>query len=568
MVKLNEFTAVLCLYNAHTWRPTASVRDRVGGAGSRRGTEALRTGGPHPTRPYAVSGRRCSSQQLLLVLAVAAAPASALRLTGTWRTDSFFLFLAKFGFQRTRSPNRHDTEGHIFGNVTSASGAPAPALLAVLDRTFFIDYYTNRSWADRDTACRRMFAQLGRVAYDSRCFDDGEEDFLRRVPCAAGELCPDEDAPANVVPGHQFTYSIQDVHQPRFWYLSLVACHRDPQTCEWRHTRQPITIEYDIWLVNGNPHNRAQNPLEYQFSFDEQDTVEVHLAFMGLYTLLAPFQLYASLQQRHSLTRLFTASLITGLAGWLLRAVHSVKMALDGVGIQPISIGGDCLNMAAQLQLMLVLMLLAQGWTVRDPLVSGNRRLLAVWSVYGLISVLLYVWNRTEVDVIYDIDEYQTWPGWLALALRLAIMCWFLWELRATMAGQRAETRLQFLLHFGAASLLWFLYLPVVALIALTISALWRHKLLLALSGSADFLAFAIMTHLLWPARSRRYFQLDTPDLDVFDELEEFSQATHVLLSAAPLPDVTRGAARNGASLGTAERPDGHGRGADTKRSA
>ena len=46
-----------------------------------------------------------------------------------------------------------------------------------------------------------------------------------------------------------------------------------------------------------------------------------------------------------------------------------------------------------QLLLMLVLMLLAQGWTVRDPLISGNRRLLAIWGVYGVISVLLYVWN-------------------------------------------------------------------------------------------------------------------------------------------------------------------------------
>ncbi|KAF0287910.1 hypothetical protein FJT64_013676 [Amphibalanus amphitrite] len=78
------------------------------------------------------------------------------------------------------------------------------------------------------------------------------------------------------------------------------------------------------------------------------DTVEVHLAFLGLYTLLAPFQLYASLRQRHSLTRLFTGALVTGLAGWMLRAAHSVKMALDGVGWRPVSIIGDCLNMAAQ----------------------------------------------------------------------------------------------------------------------------------------------------------------------------------------------------------------------------
>ncbi|KAF0287908.1 hypothetical protein FJT64_013674 [Amphibalanus amphitrite] len=210
---------------------------------------------------------------LSLLLVVLAPFVSPLRLTGTWHSDSFFLFLSKFGFQRTSSPNRRDSEGHIFGNVTTVSGSESGepgALLAVLDRTFFLDFYTNRSWPARDAACRRMFAGLSRVAYDARCFDDGEEDFLRRVPCPRGALCPDEDAPENVVTGHQFTYSIQDVHQPRFWYISLVACHRDPVTCEWRHTRQPISVQYDIWLVNGDPRKRAQNPLEYQFSFDEQ----------------------------------------------------------------------------------------------------------------------------------------------------------------------------------------------------------------------------------------------------------------------------------------------------------
>ena len=83
----------------------------------------------------------------------------------------------------------------------------------------------------------------------------------------------------------------------------------------------------------------------------------------------------------------------------------------------------------------------------------------------------------------------------------------------------------------------------------------WRFT---ALSGSADFLAFAIMTQLLWPSRSRSYFQLDTPEPDFSDELEQFSQATHVLNSDRtadqtgdqtrepppwPLPDVTREAA-------------------------
>lgn len=89
------------------------------------------------------------------------------------------------------------------------------------------------------------------------------------------------------------------------------------------------------------------------------------------------------------------------------------------------------------------------------------------------------MFEQTEVDVIEDIDEYQTWPGWLTLALRVLIMVWFLFELRNTMTYEHNSNKLHFFLHFGAASLVWFIYLPVVALIALQVSPLWRYKLLL-----------------------------------------------------------------------------------------
>jgi Rhodopsin-like GPCR transmembrane domain len=86
---------------------------------------------------------------------------------------------------------------------------------------------------------------------------------------------------------------------------------------------------------------------------------------------------------------------------------------------------------------------------------------------------------QTEVDIIWDIDEYQTWPGWLVLCCRSLMMLWFLWELRNTMRYEHSTKKLDFLLHFGASSLVWFIYLPIVALVALQISPLWRYKLLL-----------------------------------------------------------------------------------------
>lgn len=62
---------------------------------------------------------------------------------------------------------------------------------------------------------------------------------------------------------------------------------------------------------------------------------------------------------------------------------------------------------------------------------------------------------------------------------RSTMMLWFLWELRITMKYEHSTQKLDFLLHFGASSLVWFIYLPIVAIIAVNVNPLWRYKLLL-----------------------------------------------------------------------------------------
>ena len=65
------------------------------------------------------------------------------------------------------------------------------------------------------------------------------------------------------------------------------------------------------------------------------------------------------------------------------------------------------------------------------------------------------------MDVIEDIEEYQTVPGIIILVLRVVVMIVFLVALRDTMAHEYTPERVDFFLHFGAASLVWFIYLPV-----------------------------------------------------------------------------------------------------------
>lgn len=140
---------------------------------------------------------------------------NATHLVGTFRTNEFFKMIAKFGFQKTERHSQRDSYGYIYGNISSKQQFPVAVTLAVLDKFSFLPLYDNRSVANRDLACQRMFSTIDQIAYDRKCHTANKYDFLRRIPCKRGELCSDEDKPADIIANTQFTYVISDLNQPR-----------------------------------------------------------------------------------------------------------------------------------------------------------------------------------------------------------------------------------------------------------------------------------------------------------------------------------------------------------------
>lgn len=473
---------------------------------------------------------------VFLTLAFLSFECQALHIQGTFNPkNDFFRFLAKFGFQKTELRRRDDSQGFIYGNITllnqneTVNTTQQRVTLAVLDRGYFLEYYGNRTIFDKARACDKMFRKISTAAYDPNCFDQGEEDFLRTVPCPRGQLCPEEDNPMHVVKGYQLTYRIQDLATSRFWYLSLVACRRNPVTCEW----EPVSdfdsdIAYDLYLLNGNPEGRNKNMFKLQFSYDNQDLLEVYILLLIVYTILTPLQFYAVNRQKHPISRLLAAALTVQIIALLSITTHFLLFATNGQGVPGLENFGDVLEIFSQSLFMLLLLLLAMGWAVTRQEVACKTALFTLWSLYTLVHLLLYIWKKTEVDVIEDVEEYQTIPGVIILVLRVVVMLCFLLALRETMMHEFSQERLQFFLHFGAASLVWFIYLPLVAIVALQISALWRTKFLTGITYSADTFAYGVLIHLLWPSRTQQYFLLAT-SVDHTDELEELCQSAKQL---------------------------------------
>lgn len=104
-----------------------------------------------------------------------------------------------------------------------------------------------------------------------------------------------------------------------------------------------------------------------------------------------------------------------------------------------------------------------------------------------------------------DTEQFNSTPMRLSLLLRIVIMVYFLLELRTTMILEQEQKKLQFYLHFGALSMVWFVHSVIVYVISLRVEAVWQSKLISGFSSAANFLAFTITTSLLWPKSSRSY---------------------------------------------------------------
>ncbi|XP_030563809.1 uncharacterized protein LOC115764708 isoform X1 [Drosophila novamexicana] len=563
-----------CICNLAATTAATEKATQSSGAGSRATNLVIRSAmyaASLSTQPPSTPASHSIQWLLLLVMLALQSPAaSSTHISGEFHTADFFQFLIKFGFQKADPPTPRSavSYGYIYGNVTSPDTYSAPVTLVVLDKSTFVDFYSNRNYRNRERACSRMFSRLQHIVYDPDCNPQGKRDFLRRVPCSRGQLCVDEDAPSNVIAGHQFTYVIDLEAEPRFWYVALVACYRNRSTCEW-HAHENLaklnnsssslltTLQYDINLVNVHPNDSAAHPLTFQYPYDQQNLLEMYLIFMLVYIVLLPMQIYAVRLQKHPVTRLFTLSLLSEFVSLALITAHLIRYAANGVGEPNMQAAGDVLDILSRTTFMLILLLLAKGWAVTRQQISrtGWIILMSIWVPYCAFHVFLYIWDRTEVDIISDSDEYQSWPGWIVLILRTSFMMWFLYELRNTMKYEHSSKKLDFLLHLGASSLVWFIYLPIVAIVALQVSPMWRYKLLQGITNSADCMAYCVMTGLLWPNRAGQYLLLAGTKYAGMDELDEFNEAPHIVRERerrrnSPPDDISIGTSSGGGGRG------------------
>ncbi|MFH4984471.1 hypothetical protein AB6A40_011180 [Gnathostoma spinigerum] len=309
------------------------------------------------------------------------------------------------------------------------------------------------------------------------------------------------------------TLRIEESVSPKYWYLMIVGCELSSD-CKWVSSPRNITVTYDLWLTNGSPLSKYFNPFGHQFSFDEQDSAEIYLLFLFLYIVLSLIHWRAvALSKKHQFEacrKIISAVIGMKVLGLSLQSLNVVVFAYDGKGISLARYLGEIFRVGSVCLMCLLLLLLSHGWSFSETSESiCSNHIAYVWTCLSVIHFVLTTVNFFFVDdVLRDVDVFKAWPGYGMLMLRMVQALWFLAEIRQSIKKEPNDSKAEFLAHFGAGFLVWFLYLSGLGVISMFISVIWRFKVILVITTMANFIAVSCLVHLFWPTGSAsKYFQ-------------------------------------------------------------
>lgn len=310
--------------------------------------------------------------------------------------------------------------------------------------------------------------------------------------------------------GHTVTLSasltsISQRLRPRFWYFALSRCHGGFEAVSYHlHTTQSVTSS---WSKEFGSNDVGLNTLYILLFLLTGAMVVAH----GYSTL----ELHAAFNQYlHPLLKLLIGVMALEMLSVFALMVHYCTYARDGIGSPPLLHWGTLLDILSRGGFMLLLLLLAKGWTISHERLTQQSIIVTLVGGSTVLSCLIAFWAWGE-DPRRDSPTFGR--GSLDL-LQTALWCWFaVWFVALCYEGWQTEQKddekrrlyLWLAVIFGP----WFILPPLAPMLSFLIDPWAREHVVLTWVTASNLLAYSAMAALFWHTRAQNYFSIATPDV-------------------------------------------------------
>jgi len=282
----------------------------------------------------------------------------------------------------------------------------------------------------------------------------------------------------------------------RWWYVVFSQCGAS----------HGLTVKYRMEMTNGDTFWKKH------FSADEQLILEPNIGFLVIMVQMFVMSLIlasvlVSRQLYHYTYKLFMLSLIFENFSLMFDVIYYVKYGQSGFPSRGYKVVHQGCHSLADMIMVLLLILLAKGWTVTRGRISsqGQVKLAVFFTLYTVAYIALYIYEAEAFDPGKVLYLYESPAGIGLCILRFVAWMWFCYGTFFTLKHYPGKA--SFYYPFWFFYTVWFLCGPIFVIIATYVLAPWvRAKVMNGIDRSVYFVSYAFFMFLTRPTAANKNF--------------------------------------------------------------
>ncbi len=175
---------------------------------------------------------------------------------------------------------------------------------------------------------------------------------------------------------------------------------------------------------------------------------------------------------------------------------------------------GELLRVAAQLTFVLLLIVLAKGWTISSVALEQKKAIFTVVGIFVILYFALLIWDVAARDPASTLYVYDSIPGYLIITLDILTGFWFIQSCVQTYLREIHPDKKRLYIVLCSVYCWWFFAIPIFVGIASALEPWVREKVVTSIQVTANTVAYALLAFIFWPTRASTYFKLQKNPAD------------------------------------------------------
>merc|ERR1719273_2518150 len=308
---------------------------------------------------------------------------------------------------------------------------------------------------------------------------------------------------------YERTLSIHQHIRPRWWWLYLANCEAMESA---NGTKTLSEIDFELHF-----RQNVTAWLKVEVGSNDEGLNVMYSVYLAVYVILFGFQLYAyyvyTIQQYiHQAIKLLTATMALQLFAVLFYFADWIVFTETGEHEIFFPIIASLCEIMASTVFLLLLMVLAQGWTVSRFEVVYPKVLLGSVVATAVIECVLYVWILIGLDEQTTTYVYNTVPQYIYGAIFIVIGIVFVVQCFLSYKNEPLDSKKNLYVLLAILFSVWFMW-PLLRIFIGNGFQPWNRDVAIeSISLTVTTLTYFAMMLLMWPKWAHQYFNLSMID--------------------------------------------------------